>query len=90
MSNFSLKDNVGLIVVLRVRPQGSDAPSSSQDLPVIAIANTHLIFNPKRGDIKVSPNTGFKGIMPWLKNSRLRLGSPGITFCATEADFFML
>ena len=53
MSDFGLKDNVGLMVVLTARPQGSPLASSLQELPVIAIANTHLIFNPKRGDIKV-------------------------------------
>ena len=57
MSDFSLRDNVGLIVVLRVRSQGSTGSAGIQEMPLVAIANTHLIFNPKRGDIKVKFST---------------------------------
>ena len=55
MSEFDLRDNVGLIVILRYRAVSSPGPAEQQlqQCPAIAVANTHLIFNPKRGDIKV-------------------------------------
>lgn len=52
MNNYNLKDNVALIVVLRLL--GPPNALNFGTSPAIAIANTHLIFNPKRGDIKVS------------------------------------
>ena len=48
MADHGLKDNVGLIVALK--PVG---PSSSDGAPTLAVANTHLLFNPKRGDVKL-------------------------------------
>ena len=56
MSDLNLRDNVGLIVLLRPKRMAKASEGVVLDgphLPAIAIANTHLIFNPKRGDIKV-------------------------------------
>ncbi|KAM8945418.1 protein angel homolog 2 [Pelodytes ibericus] len=46
--NVSLldRDNIGLILLLR--------PKSKRDAPAICVANTHLLYNPKRGDIKLA------------------------------------
>jgi hypothetical protein len=46
MRAHGLKDNVALLVLLadRERPPGA---------PALLVGNTHLLFNPKRGDIKV-------------------------------------
>lgn len=41
-----LKDNVALLVLLADRERPPDAPA-------LLVGNTHLLFNPKRGDIKV-------------------------------------
>ena len=49
MTELQLKDNVALIVLLRPR---ETAWTMGRRLPCIAFANTHLLFNPKRGDIK--------------------------------------
>ncbi|XP_071161788.1 protein angel homolog 2-like isoform X2 [Mytilus edulis] len=48
-SNYSLldRDNVGLVVKLRPHKH----PYSEEDS--ICVANTHLLFNPRRGDIKL-------------------------------------
>ncbi|XP_055496212.1 protein angel homolog 1-like [Leucoraja erinacea] len=49
------RDNVALLAVLRPAPP--QTPDSGQDhptLPDILVANTHLIFNPRRGDIKLT------------------------------------
>uniref|UniRef100_A0A8D3A2G0 Angel homolog 2 (Drosophila) n=1 Tax=Scophthalmus maximus TaxID=52904 RepID=A0A8D3A2G0_SCOMX len=43
------RDNVGLVVLLR--PNDND-PSSSAGC--ICIANTHLLYNPRRGDVKLA------------------------------------
>ncbi|XP_062293634.1 protein angel homolog 2 isoform X1 [Scomber scombrus] len=44
------RDNVGLVVLLRP----NDASSQSDPSSVICIANTHLLYNPRRGDIKLA------------------------------------
>uniref|UniRef100_UPI00398E6D88 protein angel homolog 1-like isoform X2 n=1 Tax=Pristiophorus japonicus TaxID=55135 RepID=UPI00398E6D88 len=44
------RDNVGLLVLLRPLTPARD----SSELPDICVANTHLIFNPRRGDIKLT------------------------------------
>ncbi|XP_016889030.1 protein angel homolog 2 isoform X4 [Cynoglossus semilaevis] len=41
------RDNVGLVALLR--PQGCSDPMAS-----ICVANTHLLYNPRRGDIKLA------------------------------------
>ncbi|XP_067848187.1 protein angel homolog 1-like [Heptranchias perlo] len=46
------RDNVGLLVLLR--PLTPDGAQESSKLPDICVANTHLIFNPRRGDIKLT------------------------------------
>ncbi|XP_071151209.1 protein angel homolog 2-like isoform X1 [Mytilus edulis] len=48
-SNYSLldRDNVGLVVKLRPHKH----PYSEEDS--ICVANTHLLFNPRRGDVKL-------------------------------------
>lgn len=43
------RDNVGIIAVLK--PKSSE---TSADIPRIVIANTHLIFNPQRCDIRLA------------------------------------
>ena len=69
MQKYGLKDNVGLIVILRARTASLQAaspptglsyapeppPATAHQGPAVAIANTHLLFNPRRGDIKVGP-----------------------------------
>ena len=57
---LDLRDNVALLVLLRpVGPPiavGLGKAAASQELeslPLLLVANTHLLFNPKRGDIKV-------------------------------------
>ncbi|KAE8600513.1 hypothetical protein XENTR_v10013290 [Xenopus tropicalis] len=46
--NISLldRDNIGLVLLLR--------PKSQRVAPVICVANTHLLYNPRRGDIKLA------------------------------------
>lgn len=65
MAAYNLRDNVALFVTLV--PEGDkisqELDQGKKDLspseiftargPPIVIANTHLLFNPKRGDIKV-------------------------------------
>lgn len=62
MRRFGLKDNVALLVLLApLLPPlpGSEAeegtPTADPSAPALLIGNTHLLFNPKRGDIKVRP-----------------------------------
>lgn len=44
------RDNVGLVVLLQPKdPAGQSDPSS-----FICVANTHLLYNPRRGDIKLA------------------------------------
>ncbi|AWP20412.1 Polypeptide N-acetylgalactosaminyltransferase [Scophthalmus maximus] len=43
------RDNVGLVVLLR--PNDNDPSSSAA---CICIANTHLLYNPRRGDVKLA------------------------------------
>uniref|UniRef100_A0A4W3I209 Endonuclease/exonuclease/phosphatase domain-containing protein n=1 Tax=Callorhinchus milii TaxID=7868 RepID=A0A4W3I209_CALMI len=43
------RDNVGLLLLLQ--PQDEESP---QAWPPICVANTHLIYNPRRGDIKLA------------------------------------
>lgn len=44
------RDNVGLVVLLQPNdPAGQSDPSS-----FICVANTHLLYNPRRGDIKLA------------------------------------
>ncbi|XP_017479908.1 PREDICTED: protein angel homolog 2-like [Rhagoletis zephyria] len=49
ISNLLDKDNVALLV--KLNPIGFNNKSTDTDL---VIANTHLLFNPKRGDIKIA------------------------------------
>lgn len=44
------RDNVGLVVLL----QPTDGPSSLNRTSSICVANTHLLYNPRRGDIKLA------------------------------------
>lgn len=41
------RDNVGLVLLLR--PTGSSRPEDC-----VCVANTHLLYNPRRGDIKLA------------------------------------
>ena len=43
------KDNVGIVVLLKV-----NTPNRKAGKPFICVANTHLLFNKKRGDIKLA------------------------------------
>ena len=47
MRVHGLKDNVALLVLL----QRQGTPPDSGE-PALLVGNTHLLFNPKRGDIK--------------------------------------
>jgi hypothetical protein len=56
-NDFDMRDNVGLITLFFCK-QHQQQPGASQKLPsgfrpCIAVANTHILFNPKRGDMKV-------------------------------------
>ncbi|KAE8286571.1 Protein angel-like protein 2 [Larimichthys crocea] len=44
------RDNVGLVVLLRP----NDAAGRSDPSAFICVANTHLLYNPRRGDIKLA------------------------------------
>lgn len=44
------RDNVGLVVLL----QPNDASGQSDPSAFICVANTHLLYNPRRGDIKLA------------------------------------
>ncbi|XP_044024996.1 protein angel homolog 2 isoform X2 [Siniperca chuatsi] len=44
------RDNVGLVVLL----QPNDAMGQSDPSAFICVANTHLLYNPRRGDIKLA------------------------------------
>lgn len=44
------RDNVGLVVLLK--PNGATDQSGSS--PFICVANTHLLYNPRRGDVKLA------------------------------------
>ncbi|KAI4795816.1 hypothetical protein KUCAC02_029629 [Chaenocephalus aceratus] len=44
------RDNVGLVLLLRPK----DARSQSDASSFICVANTHLLYNPRRGDIKLA------------------------------------
>ncbi|XP_063299913.1 protein angel homolog 2 isoform X2 [Pelobates fuscus] len=44
--NLLDRDNIGLILLLQ--------PRVDQEAPSICIANTHLLYNPRRGDIKLT------------------------------------
>lgn len=44
------RDNVGLVVLLRP----NDAAARSDPSARVCVANTHLLYNPRRGDIKLA------------------------------------
>ncbi|BDA48472.1 probable protein angel homolog 2 at N-terminal half [Coccomyxa sp. Obi] len=55
MRSFGLKDNVALLVLLApvaAGPQGLAPAVPHPSAPALLIGNTHLLFNPNRGDIK--------------------------------------
>jgi len=79
MGDHGLKDNVGLIAVLRAHtpapiPAPSHLPPATDGSPTLVVANTHLLFNPKRGDIKASTSAHFMPRAP--TTSPLRAASP--------------
>ncbi|XP_069624613.1 protein angel homolog 2 isoform X4 [Ranitomeya imitator] len=41
------RDNIGLVLMLQPKTQ-------RRDVPMICVANTHLLYNPRRGDIKLT------------------------------------
>nr|XP_039260067.1 protein angel homolog 2-like isoform X1 [Styela clava]XP_039260068.1 protein angel homolog 2-like isoform X2 [Styela clava] len=53
--NFSPvnQDNVGVITLLKPISANSEAADSHNENNCICIVNTHLLYNPKRGDIKL-------------------------------------
>lgn len=60
MHQHGLRDNVALLVLLQTVAGAASwptyaAPGEAPTTPQILIANTHVLFNPKRGDIKVEP-----------------------------------
>ena len=46
------KDNVGVVVLLK--PNVQDTNTSKDEATLLCVANTHLLFNKKRGDIKLA------------------------------------
>ncbi|XP_024536732.1 carbon catabolite repressor protein 4 homolog 6 [Selaginella moellendorffii] len=52
--DYGLRDNIGQICVLRsTREAALEGDVSSIENQVLVVANTHILFNPKRGDIKL-------------------------------------
>ncbi|XP_026454354.1 carbon catabolite repressor protein 4 homolog 6-like [Papaver somniferum] len=57
--NLGLRDNVAQVCVLESRNQNSsdkvsaDSPTSASDANLVVICNIHVLFNPKRGEIKL-------------------------------------
>ncbi|CAK6957098.1 protein angel homolog 1 [Scomber scombrus] len=46
------RHNVGIVMLLRpMVPQGSEVKAKG---PLLCVANTHLLFNPRRGDVKLA------------------------------------
>nr|DBA14604.1 TPA: hypothetical protein GDO54_005546 [Pyxicephalus adspersus] len=50
--NVLNRDNVGLVLLLR--PVLSEETSDKLSPPNLCVANTHLLYNPRRGDIKLA------------------------------------
>ena len=50
------RDNVALLVLLRPRDAASNDAGSdvTRDAANVCVANTHLLFNPRRGDVKLA------------------------------------
>ncbi|KAG7255236.1 hypothetical protein CRUP_037776 [Coryphaenoides rupestris] len=48
------RDNVGLVLLLRPAADATDATHQSDPRDFICVANTHLLYNPRRGDIKLA------------------------------------
>lgn len=50
------RDNVGLVLLLRPAPIADASNTADQSDPrdFICVANTHLLYNPRRGDIKLA------------------------------------
>ena len=48
------RDNVGLVVLLQPKPPDGAADQTRDPSEFICVANTHLLFNPRRGDIKLA------------------------------------
>ena len=62
-NSLDLRDNVCLLVLLRQlaqddsgsqRSKAGSSTAAAGSLPLLLVAQTHLLFNPKRGDIKVN------------------------------------
>ncbi|KAI3875097.1 hypothetical protein MKW98_019670 [Papaver atlanticum] len=57
--NLGLRDNVTQVCVLESRNQNStdkvsaDSPTSTSDANLVVVCNIHVLFNPKRGEIKL-------------------------------------
>ncbi|KAI3836048.1 hypothetical protein MKW92_041426 [Papaver armeniacum] len=57
--NLGLRDNVAQVCVLESRNQNStdkvsaDSPTSTSDANLVVVCNIHVLFNPKRGEIKL-------------------------------------
>ena len=45
------RDNVGIVALLKIKEKNKKLNKNSQRL---CVANTHLLFNPKRGDVKLA------------------------------------
>lgn len=46
------RHNVGIVVLLQ--PAAPRGPAVAEEGPVLCVANTHLLFNPRRGDVKLA------------------------------------
>lgn len=51
-ASLGLKDNVAQVALLRGKGSGSGGDADAE-APALLIANIHVLFNPKRGDIKL-------------------------------------
>mmetsp|Transcript_27483 Transcript_27483/g.65121 ORF Transcript_27483/g.65121 Transcript_27483/m.65121 type:complete len:395 (+) Transcript_27483:987-2171(+) len=57
MSEHNLRDNVAQVILFEVKadPPGGEGQAPPADAhPMLLVANTHLLFNPGRGDIKIA------------------------------------
>ena len=52
-NKLGLRDNVAQICVLEFKTQNGSAPSSTKGSSKVVVCNTHVLYNPNRGEIKL-------------------------------------
>ncbi len=67
--DHGLRDNVALITVLQPRAAAASGASRAHlPLPVV-VANTHILFNPARGDVKARISESSAGLRHTYKTA---------------------